>query len=196
MLVSFFVSPGVGLFVDNVFREDKCKSLAIAVTGITVFVLVICLASLVKGLSFAIEVLWTRTPMLHQAHRSYLGNKINPYQNPTNYHQCKFILRVDHVSLVNMHFISNYKNILFWCPGGHFAGNIPRIRFWKSVWHFCYVCRCRIFYCKQGFSSRTQFCLCSLHSSCTYHFNFFLPVLFIQISSKKICLNNLTSCNI
>ena len=50
MLVSFFVSPGVGLFVDNVFREDKCKSLAIAVTGITAFVLIICLASLVKGL--------------------------------------------------------------------------------------------------------------------------------------------------
>ena len=66
MLVSFFVSPGVGLFVDNVFREDKCKSLAIAVTGITVFVLVICLASLVKGLSFAIEVLWKRNPVLHR----------------------------------------------------------------------------------------------------------------------------------
>ena len=59
MLVSFFVSPGVGLFVDNVFREDKCKSLAIAVTGITVFVLIICLASLVKGLSFATRVYWT-----------------------------------------------------------------------------------------------------------------------------------------
>jgi len=57
MLVSFFVSPGVGLFVDNVFREDKCKSLAIAVTGITVFVLIICLASLVKGLSFATSLL-------------------------------------------------------------------------------------------------------------------------------------------
>ena len=56
MLVSFFVSPGVGLFVDNVFREDKCKSLAIVVTGITVCVLVICLASLVKGSSFAIRV--------------------------------------------------------------------------------------------------------------------------------------------
>lgn len=55
MLVSFFVSPGVGLFVDNVFREDKCKSLAIAVTGITVFVLIICLASLVKGWSLAIR---------------------------------------------------------------------------------------------------------------------------------------------
>ena len=61
MLVSFFVSPGVGLFVDNVFREDKCKSLAIAATGITVFVLIICLASLVKGLSFEIRVHWTWT---------------------------------------------------------------------------------------------------------------------------------------
>ena len=55
MLVSFFVSPGVGLFVDNVFREDKCKSLAIAVTGITAFVLIICLASLVKGLYITVQ---------------------------------------------------------------------------------------------------------------------------------------------
>ena len=96
--------------------------------------------------------------------------------------------RVDNVSLVNMHFIPNYKNILFWCSSGHSVGNIPRIRFRKSLWYNCYVCWRRIVYCKQNFSSCAKFCLRSLHSWCSYCFNLFISVLFIQISSKKISL--------
>ena len=105
------------------------------------------------------------------------------YSFPTNIYS-----RVGNVSLVNMHFIPNYKNILFWCSSGHSVGNISRIGFWKSLWHFCYVCWCRIFYCKQSFSSCTKFCVCSLHSCCTNYSDFFISVLFIQISSKEICL--------
>ena len=44
------------------------------------------------------------------------------------------------------------------------------------------------FIAKQSFSSCTKFCLCSLHSCCINYSDIFISVLFIQISSKEICL--------